>query len=295
MPPRRGKPARRGAPGARGPRGPSDRGPSARGARRPSERGQSPSHRRTRRHGEAADRPKTPPVRPASRRSVAPGAIDQALARQPWDLLRAPLLQAGVDADEAIERLRRYARLLLEWNRSASNLISRNDELRIVERHLLESVAPAHWLRETGCATWIDFGSGAGLPAIPLVVGGVPGPWTLVESRRTKTLFIRKAVLELGLGQVVTENDRLENVAANTLGNSMFDGFTSRATMKLIPTLALAAPLVAPGGSAFLWKGSGRDQEMGQEARWREAWEFTGLLGVGSGPNVVCRFVRRTT
>ena len=37
-------------------------------------------------------------------------------------------------------------------------------------RHLLESVEPAHWLKECGATRWLDFGSGAGLPAIPLAL-----------------------------------------------------------------------------------------------------------------------------
>lgn len=221
--------------------------------------------------------------------------MDRALARQPWNLLRTPLQRAGVDANEAIERLKRYARLLLEWNRSASNLISRNDEERIVERHLLESVAPAHWLRESGCVRWIDFGSGAGLPALPLVLAGVPGAWMLVESRRTKTLFIRKALQELSLGNIATVNDRLENVVMQGAHAAAFDGFTSRATLRLGPTLGLAAHVIAPGGSAFLWKGSGRDEEMAQDESWRRSWEFSGLHGVGSGPNIVARFIRLST
>ncbi len=204
------------------------------------------------------------------------------------------MLQAGVDANEAVEQLRRYSRLLLEWNRSASNLISRNDEPRIVERHLLESIAPAHWLKESGCAKWIDFGSGAGLPALPLVIAGLAGHWTLVESRRTKTLFIRKAIQELGLSNVVTVNDRLENFVADPANTAAYDGFTSRATLRLGPTLALAARVIAPGGCAFLWKGSGREEEMQQEAEWRGAWEHTGILGVGTGPNVVVRFIRKS-
>jgi 16S rRNA (guanine527-N7)-methyltransferase len=204
------------------------------------------------------------------------------------------LLQAGADANLAIEQLRKYSRLLLEWNRSASNLISRNDEPRIVERHLLESVAPAHWLKESGCAKWIDFGSGAGLPALPLAIAGLGGRWTLVESRRTKTLFMRKAIQELALSNIVTVNDRLENFVEDPANAAAFDGFTSRATLKLGPTLSLAARIIAPGGSAFLWKGSGREAEMQEDADWRGAWEHTGILGVGSGPNVVVRFTRKS-
>ena len=224
----------------------------------------------------------------------AGGSVEDVLARQPWELLRAPLRGAGVDVGVALERLRRYARLLLEWNRSVSNIMSKNDEDRIVERHLLESVAPARWLAVARCARWLDFGSGAGFPAIPLALAGVVGSWTLVESRRTKTLFIRKTIQDIKLDDFTTVNDRLENIAADPDRIGTFDGFTSRATMRLGPTLALASRIVSSGGSAFLWKGSGRGDEMDKDPRWRDAWEFTGILGVGSGLNVVARFVRKS-
>lgn len=171
--------------------------------------------------------------------------------------------------------------------------MSRNDHERIVERHLLESVAPAYWLNETTPHRWIDFGSGAGFPAIPLAIAGVAASWTLVESRRTKTLFLRKAIEVMSLTDFVVVNDRLENLVLEPERTSSFDGFTSRATMRLGPTLAIAAPIVRPGGSAFLWKGSGHEAEMESDQAWGEHWEFVGTMPVGSGPNIVARFVRK--
>jgi 16S rRNA (guanine527-N7)-methyltransferase len=285
---RRGKshPSRHGKPHPSRP----GRGPAARRPRRGAPSGAANRRGRTAR-GTAAPRPARPKPAP---RSVAPEAIERALARQPWASLRAPLERAGADAEPAIGRLRRYAGLLLQWNRSASNLISRNDEERIVERHLLESIAPAQWLRDSGCTRWIDFGSGGGLPALPLVIAGIGGAWTLVESRRTKTLFIRKAIQELSIENIEVVNDRLENFVVAEGQQARFDGFTSRATLKLSPTLALASHIVAPGGTAFLWKGSGGEQEMAQDSGWQRDWEPVGLLEIGSGQNVVARFKRRT-
>src|SRR5262245_48148314 len=217
-------------------------------------------------------------------------AIERVLERQRWETLRPALLGAGVDVEQALDRLRRYARLLLEWNRSVSNIVSRNDEERIVERHLLESLAPARGLRDSGARRWIDFGSGAGLPAIPLAIAGVGDEWTLVESRRTKTLFIRKSIKDISLSGFVVINDRLENV---TEPPGRFDGFTSRATMRLGPTLTQASRLIRPGGSAFLWKGSGWESEMEQDATWRIDWDPGGVVSVGNGPNVIARFTRK--
>jgi 16S rRNA (guanine(527)-N(7))-methyltransferase RsmG len=225
--------------------------------------------------------------------SGARASIEQVLGRQPWETLRPALLGTGVDVERALGQLRQYAQLLLEWNRNVSNIMSKNDEQRIIERHLLESVAPARRLVESGAQRWIDFGSGAGFPAIPLAIAGVGGNWTLVESRRTKTLFVRKAIQDIVLHGFTVVNDRLENVALDSGYAGMFDGFISRATMRLGPTLALASPLVRAGGSAFLWKGSGREQEMEHDASWRNDWDTTDTVRVGTGPNVVAIFSRK--
>jgi 16S rRNA (guanine527-N7)-methyltransferase len=220
-------------------------------------------------------------------------SIGQVLSRQPWDRIIPHLEHAHADVAQAMPKLRRYAELLLEWNRGLSNLMSRNDEARIVERHLLESLEPAHWLIASGARRWMDFGSGGGLPAIPLAIAGVGERWTLVESRRNKTLFIRKAFQDLGLVNIDVRLARLEMLPADAESLGKFDGFTSRATLRLGPTLGLASRWVAPGGYAFLWKGSGREHEMSEDRHWEESWELDGLLGIGTGRTAVARFIRK--
>lgn len=172
-------------------------------------------------------------------------------------------------------------------------MISRNDEQRIVERHIAESIEPAAWLKASPATRWLDFGSGAGLPAIPLVIAGVGSSWTLVESRRMKTLFMRKATETLGLKNIEIVVARLEYMVTETERLGAYDGFASRATLALGPTLVLAAKFIAPGGTAFLWKGSQREKEMADDQRWQEFWEFDGLLGIGNGQAVVARFTRK--
>jgi 16S rRNA (guanine527-N7)-methyltransferase len=202
------------------------------------------------------------------------------MARQNWNLLVPHLLRASVDADATIERLKKFAALLLEWNGNISNLISRADAPRLVERHILESVEPAHWLASSGATKWLDLGSGGGFPALPLAIIGVGESWTLVESRRNKALFLRRVVQDLGLPGVTVVQDRLEDLPS-PLAGSEFDGFTSRATMTLAPTLELGARFTRPGGTAFLWKGSRLEGEMKDSSAWKTHWDHDGLLGIG--------------
>jgi 16S rRNA (guanine527-N7)-methyltransferase len=195
--------------------------------------------------------------------------------------------------DAATAKLRTYALELLQWNRGVSNLISRNDEARLVERHLAESLAPATALREAGCERLLDLGSGAGLPAIPLAIAGVGAHWELVESRRNKTLFMRKALQVLEMSEVDVSCSRLETLLEERGAELGFDGFTSRATMTVGPTLEMAAQAVRSGGHAFLWKGSSFEQEMRDAAEsWRVAWAFDRAIPLLGGPNVVAVFNR---
>jgi len=215
------------------------------------------------------------------------------LVRQNWSAL-APLIEAaGFDVEQGTERLRRFCELILQWNRKVSNLISRNDENRVVERHVAESIAPAAWMKSFAIKRYMDFGSGGGMPAIPLALLGVGESWTLVESRRTKTLFLRRAVQELGLARVSVELGRLEDLVIGGSLLGAFDGFTSRATLALGPTLRLAAAVVAPGGSAFLWKGTRREEEIASDDAWNEHWRLAGEHRIGDGLTTVMRFVRR--
>ncbi len=252
--------------------------------------------------------------------------MDRVLARQPWAELRRVLAVNEIpDREATLRRLKRYVEILVQWNRSVSNLISKNDEERIVVAHVLPSIEHCGWMRGWNLAKWCDLGSGGGFPAIPLAICGVGEAWDLVESRRTKTLFLQRAVGELKLKNVRVLASRIEDLigdrrdplaaaSAAESGNEAaeggheaadgghdaadggrdaveeprwgsehdaprfslsppYDGFTSRATLSLGPTLAYAAAIVRGGGGAFLWKGSKFAEEAASSPEWRDAWE----------------------
>lgn len=291
---------RRGPPPARSPRNPSGRGParSLRTDRSGGSRGPSGGAENPRSRGAGTPVARRPGESHRGQRQSSANAIRAArspanlLERQPWESLVSHLIDPQADPERKVALLRRYSELLVDWNHRVSNLISRNDEPRFVDRHLGESLEPAQWMAETGGERWLDFGSGAGLPAIPLAIAGLGSHWTLVESRRTKTLFLRKAISEVGLGGIDVVLGRLEMLVETDAMPPRFDGFTSRATLTLGPTLSLAARVVLPGGSAFLWKGGRREEEMRSDTRWRQEWTFEGERVIGDGRTAVAKFKR---
>ena len=231
------------------------------------------------------------PWPPDGTRRRRPRSVEDVLAGQDWHSLTPMLVRAGVQApDPAILLLRRYCELLLEWNRSVSNLISANDEPRIVERHIREAIEPAAWIRESGGRDWVDFGAGAGLPGIPLAIAGVGSKWLLVESRRPKTLFMRKAVETLSLSKVEVHHGRLEALIEEHGGVPWADGFVSRATLRLSPVLKMAQSVVVQHGKALLWKGLRRDEELLEDPQWKKNWTHAGSFAIGDGQTTVLQF-----
>jgi 16S rRNA (guanine527-N7)-methyltransferase len=241
------------------------------------------------------DRPRAHPKRAPAQSAMPPRrAPDPArtLDRQPWVVLR-PLLP-DAEQDHVLARLKAFAVELLTWNRGVSNLVAHDDEARLVERHLAESLAGAALIRELGPEHLVDVGSGGGFPAIPLAIAGVGRRWTLVESRRNKTLFLRRIVERMELRNIAVLTGRLEVLVDEEHDALQCDGFTSRATMKAGPTLELAARIVRPGGHAILWKGSGLAQELAAAgAALERDWEQGHTQTVGDGPNSIALFTKR--
>jgi 16S rRNA (guanine527-N7)-methyltransferase len=278
-------------------RGRDERAPRGGGARpTPSRAGARDSQRPA--ASRSADRTAPRPAQRATQRVTPRPASRLAnpvtlLARQPWASLRPLIPGTEGEVESRLGALRGFAKQLLEWNRGVSNLISRHDESRLVERHLFESLYPAKAIVESGSRRFVDFGSGAGLPAIPLALCGIGEHWTLVESRRNKTLFMRKVMQDNGLRNLEVKVGRLEVLVDEDADSLACDTFTSRATTTIGPTLELATRIVGSGGRAFLWKGSSYEQEIAStEDAWGSSWRLERATKLGDGPNVIAVFIR---
>src|SRR5436305_13682177 len=84
---------------------------------------------------------------------------------------------------EIFERLSAYVELL-KSEATRQNLVSKSSLEHIWERHVLDSAQLLRFEPHTG-ATWLDVGSGAGLPGI--VIGCLAeGPVNLLATRRLR-------------------------------------------------------------------------------------------------------------
>lgn len=181
--------------------------------------------------------------------------------------LNALLEKAGIEQliPETAAKFAIYISLILRWN-ARLNLTSLRTEDAIFSRHLTESIACAMAI-PVGVRTLLDFGSGAGLPGIPIALCRPEIAVTLAESQGKKAAFLREVVRTLALTAKV-HADRAEALP------TAFDCVVLRAVDKMPKAVASAAKLVAHGGWLALMTTNaevdGLRSASGTEFRWSE-------------------------
>jgi len=109
--------------------------------------------------------------------------------------------------------------------------------------------------------SWLDIGSGAGLPGV-VIACLVDGPVTLVEPRRLRADFLQRCVAELGLGARATvQHAKVERITGR------FDSITARAVASADRILALSAHLAHSGTRWVLPKGKTAQSELAEVQR----------------------------
>ena len=159
----------------------------------------------------------------------------------------------------AVDRLVAYGELLEQWS-LRHNLVKVASREELVERHLLESLAPLGQLDQVG--HMVDIGSGAGLPGIPLLCAMDQWSGVLVEPRRKRWAFLSLVVRELGLGARVLRT-RYEG-----LDEGGFNLITARAVGGHDKLLAWAPEHLAPSGAVALWATTDEARRLGGLSGW---------------------------
>jgi 16S rRNA (guanine527-N7)-methyltransferase len=149
---------------------------------------------------------------------------------------------------------------LLKSGAAEQNLIAPSTLETIWERHVLDSAQLVR-LEAFAGASWVDVGSGAGLPGI-VVALLVEGPVTLIEPRRLRAEFLSDVIAKLGLADRV----RVECAKVERVGGQ-FDLITARAVAPLDHLLAITEHLSKSGTAWVLPKGRNAQSELAQAKR----------------------------
>ena len=168
---------------------------------------------------------------------------------------------------ETSERLRAYGALLRKWNRRI-NLVAPGTIDDLEDRHIADCHQLAD-LAKVEAGTWVDLGSGGGLPGLVMAIATADSAacWVMVESDQRKAAFLRTVIRELDLSRASVLTGRIE--ALPPIGA---DGLTARALAPLPRLLPYLQRHLRPSGTAWLMKGRNWRQEL--EAA-RDGFSFT--------------------
>jgi 16S rRNA (guanine527-N7)-methyltransferase len=132
----------------------------------------------------------------------------------------------------AYDKFRAYLEILLRWNQHLSLTAVREPD-QIIQRHFVECAFVAERLPRD-IADLLDYGSGAGLPGIPIAICRPEIKVTLAEAHGKKASFLREALRVLSLEGEVYDG-RVE-----TMPERQFDAVAMRAVEKMDLAIPLA-------------------------------------------------------
>ena len=200
----------------------------------------------------------------------------------PVELPRAEIEQvAGQLTAEQLERLSLYVEKLAADGEDMS-LISRHQVPKL-GRHVLDSAALLAF-RDLPSGGMADLGTGGGLPGVVLAILRPAVKVALIDSRRSRIVFLKSVQRLLGLDNAEVVHGRLEELA----GVRSFPLAVARALGRLDRVLEMSLAVVEAGGSLVLYKGPKWSEEAGQGAAiaercgaWIERVEGVELPGAG--------------
>jgi 16S rRNA (guanine527-N7)-methyltransferase len=164
-------------------------------------------------------------------------------------------------SEKYIDSLVYFWDTLTEYNKSI-NLISRN----LVNKngfitHIVDSLCPM-FFPWPGSLTYMDLGSGGGLPAIPLKIINPDWKTYLIDSTGKKADFLNSVGKLLELDDFIVLNLFLK--PKSTLPESHFDLITTRGFASLDSTLPLISPFLAKGDHFLAFKGPKAHDELSE-------------------------------
>ncbi len=137
---------------------------------------------------------------------------------------------------------------------------------RLRERHIDDALGLATLRPPMPGEQWVDLGSGAGLPGLPLAVAFPATRFTLVDAHRRRVDWVASTAAALHLANVSVVRARLEDYGRGA-AREHFDVATARALGPLPVVAELGVPILRTGGTLLVPRGAHSGEELGQLER----------------------------
>ena len=179
----------------------------------------------------------------------------------PRETLLQVLSHLGISIDEtAIERLDRYAEMLIDYN-TRVNLTAITEPAEIAVKHFADSLTILAAVDIPQGFRCIDVGTGAGFPGLVLLIARPDLKWTLIDSTQKKLRFIQDVLNVLGLHADVV-HARAEELGRRPDYREQFDFVTARAVAAMDTLCEYCLPFTRIGGTFAAMKGPDAENEL---------------------------------
>ena len=173
---------------------------------------------------------------------------------------------------ETLDRLDRFVALLLKWQ-ATTNLVGKSTLETLWTRHIADSLQLIDLAPQA--RIWVDLGSGAGFPGIPIAcaLAGMPGAGVhLVECNARKAAFLREAARITG-APVTVHAVRIDKFVDGF--EVAADAVTARAVASLKDLLDECFILVHHGAVGLFPKGQDVAVELTEASKyWNMAYDL---------------------
>lgn len=163
--------------------------------------------------------------------------------------------------DKADKLLKLYE-FLVEYNKNV-NLTAITDFEEVVVKHFIDSVLPFSMIDIKENSSFIDVGTGAGFPSIPLMIVRPDLKGTLLEALNKRCVFLEKAC-ELTEVDAKVIHGRAEDYAKEK--REAFDFATARAVAAMPALCEYCIPYVKTGGRFIALKSVNEDETLCEKA-----------------------------
>lgn len=159
--------------------------------------------------------------------------------------------------EKQIKQFDQYYDLLVEWN-SFMNLTAITEFDEVCQKHFLDSLSivkayPEYYFEEN-TFQFIDIGTGAGFPSIPIKIVFPNLKFTLVDSLNKRIKFLNEVIDQLQLSDCTAVHGRAEDLAKNSFYREQHDFCVSRAVANLSTLCEYCMPYVKVGGRFVSYK-----------------------------------------
>ena len=162
---------------------------------------------------------------------------------------------AGIKLEEHQAELMNEMMLFLQDYCNKVNLTAIRDREGITEKHLIDSVLPLGLWEVPEGTRCLDIGTGAGFPAVPMMIYRRDLRFTLLDSQRKRTDYLGLLTEKLGIKAEIIHG-RAEELGRKSEYKGRYGMVTARAVADLATLIKYAAPFLKNGGVFLAMRGS---------------------------------------